>query len=350
MSRCSGSSALVLFTVALWLVSAGCGQAQSPAAAQAATRSDPVAIVNGVAISRADLEADIAPQISKLEEQAYALRRQQLDELIAAQLLAAEARKRGVTVEALIEQEVTAKVKPVTDADVQEFVAANRARLPADPASVEPQIRQHLDDERRGARREAFIEALKADATIAVHLEAPVVYRASIDTAGAPSRGPQNAPVTIVEFSDFHCPFCRRVQPTLEQVLARYPSQVQLVYKHFPLDSLHPEARRAAEASWCAQQQDKFWPYHDRLYEAGADASAATLGRVARESGLDVQAFEQCLASDEPAAVVQAHVDEGTKYGVTGTPGFFVNGRFLSGAQPLDAFVRVIEEELAGAN
>lgn len=350
MNRRGGSPALVLFTVALWLVSAGCGQAQSPAAARAAALPDPVATVNGVAISRADLEADIAPQIAKLEEQAYALRRQQLEELIAARLLAEEARKRGVTVEALLEQEITAKVEPVTDADVQAFVTANRARLPADPASVEPQIREFLGSQRRDARREAFVEALKAEATIAVHLEAPAVYRAAIDTEGAPSRGPKGAPVTIVEFSDFHCPFCRRVQPTLEQVLAKYPSEVQLVYKHFPLDSLHPQARRAAEASWCAQQQDKFWPYHDRLYQAGADASAATLARVAREAGLDIQGFEQCLASDEPAAVVQAHVDEGEKYGVTGTPGFFINGRFLSGAQPFDEFVRVIEEELADAN
>lgn len=333
-------------TAALWLTSVSCGQAQSSAAAQGGPAADPVATVNGEPITRAELEEGIAPEISKLEEQAYALRREQLDQLIAARLLAARARKEGITVEALVAREITDRVSPVSDDDVQRFIAANRARLPADPSAVEPQIREYLADERRNARRDAFLEELRRDATIAVHLEAPDVFRAPIETADAPSRGPADAPVTIVEFSDFHCPFCRRVQPTLEQVLAKYPSQVRLVYKHFPLDSLHPQARRAAEASWCAQQQGKFWPYHDRLYQAGTDASAGTLDRLAAEVGLDGQSFEQCLAGGQAAAAVQAHVAEGAKYGVTGTPGFFINGRFLSGAQPLENFVRVIEEEL----
>ena len=338
-------------TMCLWLASIGCGQAaQEPAAGRVpdAASTDPVATVNGVPIVRSELEALVAPQIAKLEEQAYALRRQQLDDLIASRLLADEARKRELTVDALVEREVTSQVAPVADADVQQFIETNRSRLPADPSSLEGQIRAYIAEERVNVRRQAFLEELRAAARIEVALAAPPVYRAPIDTAGAPARGRADAPVTIVEFSDFHCPFCRRVQPTLEQVLQRYPTQVRLVYKHFPLDNLHPEARRAAEASWCAQQQDRFWPYHDLLYEAGADASDTTLTRLAREAELDVAGFSRCLAGADARGAVDAHVQEGARYGITGTPGFFVNGRFLSGAQPFDAFVQLIEEELEG--
>ena len=193
-----------------------------------------------------------------------------------------------------------------------------------------------------------FLDELRAKAKVQVLLKAPAVFRAPIDLIGTPTRGAQAGKVTIVEFSDFHCPYCRRVQPTLTQVLAKYPSEVRLVYKHFPLDSLHPQARRAAEASWCAQRQDRFWQFHDLIYAAGPEQSSspATLTELAGRAGLDSNAFQQCVASEKPAEVVQAHIDEGVKYGVSGTPGFFVNGRFLNGAVPLEEFVRVVDEEL----
>ena len=337
-----------------WLLLAGCGQAaQAPASAQTASpaRADskePVATIDGVPISRGELEQEVAPQVAKLEEQAHEIRRQQLDEMIATRLIAAEAKKRGISADALIKAEVADKLPPLTQADTDAFIQANRARLPADPASLIPQIRKYLEDQRANERREAFLADLRRTAKVEVLLKAPSVYRASIDLAGTPSRGPSNAGVTIVEFSDFHCPYCRRVQSTLTQLLAKYPADVRLVYKHFPLDSLHPQARHAAEASWCAQQQDKFWQFHDLIYADNADQSSspAALAALAGRAGLNTVVFQQCLASDKPAAVIAEHLAEGMKYGVSGTPGFFVNGRFLSGAVPLDEFVRVVEEEL----
>ncbi len=178
-------------------------------------------------------------------------------------------------------------------------------------------------------------------------LKPPPVFRAPIELAGTPSRGPENAKVTVVEFSDFHCPFCKRVQPTLVQLMAKYPKDVRLVYKHMPLDQLHPQARRAAEASWCAQQQGKFWEYHDVLYSGGPDGTDPTLTAAATRVGLNLGAYQQCMASGQAAAAVQKQVEEGVKYGVQGTPGFFVNGRFVNGAVPLDAFVQIVDEELA---
>ncbi len=332
----------------VWLSSVACGQAQPPAAAQAPApgASEPVATVGGAPITRADLDALVAPQIAKLDEQAHQIRRAQLDELIALKLIESEARARNLSPEALEKAEVIDKVAPLTQADIDAFVAANRARLPGDPATVMPQIRQYLTEQRVAVQRQAFLDLLRGKTKVEVLLKPPAVFRASIDVSDAPTRGAANARVTVVEFSDFHCPFCRRVQPTLDQLLTKYPADVKLVFKHMPLDQLHPQARRAAEASWCAQQQGKFWEYHKLLYAGGPDGSDPTLTALAGRAGLDAAAYQQCLASGKAAAAVQQQVDEGAKFGVNGTPGFFVNGRFLNGAVPLEAFVQVIDEEL----
>jgi protein-disulfide isomerase len=249
-------------------------------------------------------------------------------------------------VDALVAEEVTAKVAPVTEADVAAFVTANRHRIQGDPAALTPQIRGYLETQRETERRAAFVEGLRAAARVDVRLTPPPVFRAKVASEGFPTRGPASAPITIVEFSDFHCPYCRAVQPTLNQVMAKYPGKIRLVYRHFPLDSLHPQARRAAEASWCAAEQDKFWQFHDRIYASGPDASEETLKRLAGEAGLDTAKFSSCVASGRAAAAIEKDVEEGERHGVSGTPGFFVNGRSLSGNMPLDAFVRVIDEEL----
>lgn len=193
---------------ALWLSSVACGQAQSPAAAQAQSpapgASEPVATVGGAAITRADLDALVAPQIAKLDEQAHQIRRAQLDELIAERLLEAEAKTRNLSPEALDQVEIIDKVVPLTQADIDAFVAANRARMPGDPPTLMPQIRQYLTEQRQGARREAFLDELRGKTKVEVLLKPPAVFRATIDLAGTPSRGTGDAKVTVVEFSDFH--------------------------------------------------------------------------------------------------------------------------------------------------
>ncbi len=340
------SAAVVLATVTAWGASAGCGNAaQSSPAAQAAP-GEAVATIEGVPVSRQELEAAVAAQIAKLDEQAYGIRRDQLEELITTRLLTAEAKRRGTSVETLVADEVTKKVAPVTEAELDAFIAANRQRLPADPAAIRGQIRSYLEEQRTTEQRSAFVDGLRKKANVEVLLKPPPIFRASIEVDGAPIRGPKVAPVTIVEYSDFHCPYCRRVQPTLLQLLAKYPTQVRLVYKHLPLDGLHPQARKFAEASWCAAEQDRFWQFHDAVYGA-ANAAATPLADLAGKSGLDVARFETCLASGKAAPVVQAQADEGARHGVNGTPGFFINGRSLSGAVPFETFVRVIDEELA---
>jgi protein-disulfide isomerase len=313
--------------------------AESPATA-------PPAEVNGEAITSDDLERALGGRLRQLEQQIYELKRKQLDALIAQRLLAQEAARRGISVAALLDAEVTAKVGLVTEQEVEASYQANKARLRGEEAAVREQIRARLQQQTLAAQSARFVESLRSKATIRDRLQAPPVVRLDVPVDGAPVRGSAEAPVTLVEFSDFHCPFCKRVQATLTQLLERYPGKVKLVYRDFPIDSLHPEARRAAEAARCAQDQGKFWEYHDLLFTQAPKAAPEDLQRYAEQSGLDVAAFERCLSDNVHRAAVQRDIDEGTRLGVTGTPAFFINGRPLSGAQPLEAFVRVMEEEL----
>jgi len=165
--------------------------------------------------------------------------------------------------------------------------------------------------------------------------------------SGAPSKGAEKALVTLVKFEDFQCPYCKTVQPRLSDLLKKYDGQIRIVHKDLPLDEIHPQARQAAEAARCAGDQGKYWEYHDRLYEGSPKAAADELTAYAKEIGLNVESFERCFKSGKFKAAVQNDLAEGAQLGLTGTPAFFINGRELSGAQPLEAFTAIIDEELA---
>jgi len=319
----------------------------SSAGAGAPVKSEPLAEVDGAAITSAEVEQAIGAPLRNLEEQIYNLKRQKLEALIADRLLAREAAKRGLTVQALLDAEVTAKVGLVTEQEIETFYQANKAQLKGEEATVREQIRSYLQNQKLAAQRQAFVQSLRTQAKIVVHLQVPPVFRADVSVDGAPFKGSATAPVTVVEFTDFHCPFCKQVQPTLDQLLTKYAGKVKLVYRDFPIDQLHPQARRAHEAARCANDQGKFWPYHDRLYATAPKGSPEDLKAYAQEVGLDLPAFEQCFNSRKYQAAVQQDEDAGVRAGVTGTPAFFINGRLLSGAQPLESFARLIDEELA---
>jgi hypothetical protein len=222
--------------------------------------------------------------------QIYQLRSSALDRMIEERLLGEAASRQGIEPEALLQLE--AKPETTSDEDVRAFYDQNKERLgSADFESLAPRIRQHLDQRAAQDARNAYIQSLREGAAVTVLLEPP---RTQVADSG-PSAGPANAPVTIVEFSDYQCPFCRRAHPHLKEVLRRYPEQVKLVYRHFPLDSIHPQARAAAEAAACAQEQGKFWDYHEKLFTSDAGFSAEALAAHAGEVGLDVDAFARCV-------------------------------------------------------
>lgn len=345
--------ALVAGVAVFFLSSPGTGVSATvqgqPQAAAAGAAPAVVATIDGETITQEQLDAALGAELGRLEQQMYEMRRQRLEQLIGERLLAREAARRQTSVEALQKAEVLDKLAPVGEEEVTRFFEANKARLPNAP-NIRDQIKRYLEMQGAETRREAYLNSLRAGAKVAVTLAAPPVRRAEIDVTGAPIRGDANAPVTIVEFSDFHCPYCRTVQPTLLQVLDRYKGKVRLIYKDLPLDSLHPNARRVSEAARCAGDQGKFWEFHDAAYAGmvGTDVSPDAMKKLATAAALDLAAFEQCLASDKHEAGIQSDLAQAQRLGLSGTPAFFVNGRLLTGAQPLEGFAKVIDEELAG--
>ncbi len=185
-------------------------------------------------------------------------------------------------------------------------------------------------------------------AQAAVETPTPQYVRYKIPTDGFPSLGPADAPITLVEFGDFQCPFCRQwEQQTYQPLLAAYPGKIRVVYRDFPLTSIHPNAFPAAEAAQCANEQDAFWPYHDKLF------SSENLGddiyrQYAQELNLDMTQFEDCLTNHKYQQTIQSDSDFAANLGINSTPTFFINGLAVVGAQPLSVFKQVIDKELAG--
>jgi protein-disulfide isomerase len=187
------------------------------------------------------------------------------------------------------------------------------------------------------------MKALRADSKVVVLLSAP---RVEVAYDPARVRGNPKAPVMILEFSDYQCPYCHQVEPTVKELLAKYGDKVSLAYRDFPLTAIHSQAMISAVASRCALEQGKFWEYHDQLFTA-SKLEKDDLIQYARDLKLDDKQFGACLTSEKYKADIDKDTEAGRKAGVNGTPGFFINGVFLSGAQGQDAFARVIDDELS---
>jgi protein-disulfide isomerase len=303
-----------------------------------------VAEVNGAPILAAELDQKVAGRLARLRQEEFELRRQVLDELVAERLVAAEASKRKVSPEELLRQEVDAKAGAPPAGQLELIYEQNKERFAGQSREEAlTRIREVLGERAKAERRAAYQAELRSAARVAVRLEAP---RVTVEIpADAPSLGPANAPVTIVEFTDYQCPYCHRAQGVMEQVLARYAGKVRLVHLEFPLDG-HPGAVPAARAARCAGEQGKFWEYHRSLMTAPGSLDDADLKRRAASVELRAAPFQSCLASDRHDAAIQASLEQGESLGVTGTPAYFVNGRMLSGARPLEAFTEVIDAEL----
>jgi protein-disulfide isomerase len=306
------------------------------------------ATIGDEVISMADLEKSTATELASLAEQRYRVLDRRLSQIISERLLAREATRRGVSLEALIHAEISSKIPPVTGDDVNAFIAQNRARLPqGNEPELKAKVADYLHRLQASQRTEAFVTTLRAQTPVAVYLQAPDPVRVEVDPKIGFARGPASAPITIVEFTDFQCPYCKTVVDTLRQIVTQYADRVRWVFRDFPIAGLHPEAAIIHEAARCAGEQGKFWPYHDLVFERAPEGSPAALREFAAKVGADAAAFGQCLDGHKHRAAVAADIEAGTKLGVTGTPTFFINGQLLVGNQPLAEFQRVIERELA---
>jgi protein-disulfide isomerase len=315
-------------------------------AVQAVSGVGVVAEVNGAPILASELDQKVAGRLARLRQEEFELRRQVLEEIVAERLVAAEAARRKVSPDELLRQEVDAKAGSLPADQLELIYEQNKERFAGQSRDQAlARIREVLGERAKAERRAAYQAELRKAARVAVRLEAP---RVTVEVPkGAPSTGPTDAPVTIVEFTDYQCPYCHRAQGVMDQVLARYAGKVRLVHLEFPLDG-HPGAVPAARAARCAGEQGKFWEYHRSLMTSPGSLDDADLKGRADSLRLSASSFGSCLSSDRHDAAIQASLAQGEGLGVTGTPAYFINGRMVSGARPLEDFVEVIDGELAG--
>jgi protein-disulfide isomerase len=319
------------------------GSAQ--AADKAADKSQPVASVGGTPVTSAELDAHLANLPFQARQQHYQMRKQLLDDLINRRLQEKEAAARKVSVDELVRLEVDAKVPDITDAEAKEFYDKNKARFgPTSEADAIAQIKTGLKGQRVNEKKQEFVNNLRAKGGVKILLEPPRLEVAS--DGEDPAKGPAAAPVTIVEFSDFQCPFCSRVLPTLKKIEETYGDKVRIVFRDLPLLQLHPNAAKAAEAGQCANEQGKFWEMHDKMFANQQALGVAELKKYAVELGMKPESFDQCLDSAKHEPEWKKDAEDAQKYGLSGTPGFFINGRMLDGARPYEMFAQIIDEEL----
>ena len=331
-------AAVITFTAAYALLA---GAAGGPPAGDASK----VATIGNRTVTRAELEERVRGKLIQIENERYEALRTGLNDLIAEELEKQEAAARGISPGALETQEIDAKVTDATDQEVQSVYDANKAQLAGQTLDqVKPRIVQYLRQQRLEQRRAAFVEELKQKYKTTIALRPPAF---EVATAGRPEKGGgAKAPVTIVEFSDYQCPFCQRAEAVVDQVMQTYGNKVRLVFRDFPLP-IHPQARPAAEAANCANAQGKFWEYHAKLFANQSALGEDKLKEYAKDVGIDPAKFEQCLSGKSFSPAIDKDLAEAAKLGINGTPAFFVNGRLLSGAQPLEKFKEVIDDELS---
>ena len=319
--------------------------AQSCSSFPGLPRKNVAAQVGSKTITVEEIDTAIQPELTRIEGERYEARKSKLDQLIEDALVADKAKALGVSKEELIKQEVTDKAKAPTDDDVKATYEKFKGQLGAFDA-VAPRIKDMLTAQAATARRSEFVGELRKQAQVSVKLQPP---RMHVDVAGGHANGPEGAPITFIEFSDYQCPFCGRSQATVDQVLDKYKGKIRHVFMDFPLTSIHPNAMPAAVASRCAEEQGKYEEYHKLLFEHQRELSADNFKKWAGDLSLDQAKFDACLGSKKFDAAINQSVQIGQKIGLTGTPGFFINGIAIKGAQPFDVFQRTIDDELARA-
>jgi protein-disulfide isomerase len=303
-----------------------------------------IAEINGTKITLADLEEKRAEKLFQAQNMYYQAERKVLDDYIGQYLLEQQAQREGISVDALLERHVKSKLPPDPSDEALRVYYEGLDGMNQPFEAVRDQIIAHLRQRRFEKAQAAYIQSLRDQAKVIVTLSPP---KADVPLKDTPIRGASGAPVTVIEFADYECPYCQQVNPALKKLEAEYKGKLAFAFKDTPLP-MHPHAEKAAEAAHCAGVQGKFWEYHDVLF-ATKQYDIADLKNHARTLNLDTGAFDKCLDSGEQAATVKAQVAEAEKFGISGTPSFFINGRFLSGAVDYSTLHAVVEEELATA-
>jgi protein-disulfide isomerase len=305
-----------------------------------------VATVGDHKITEQDLDQKVKPQIDQLRaalakrvddlirDKTFDLKRKTLESMADDYLISQAAQQQKLSVDDYVKKEY-AGASGVTEAAAKKYYDEHKSPNATPFDQIKPQLMEMMN-------RQALIERLRKTAPVKIMLEPK---RLAVDSSGHPSLGKKNAPVTIVEFTDFQCPFCRATESTVKQLRTKYGDKIRLVHMDFPL-SFHSHALDAAKAARCANDQDKFWQFHDSLFASQGKLSPADLKATAKTLGLNTTQFDACFDKGKHEDEIKKDVAAGEKLGVDGTPAFFIDGRPLVGAQPLPQFEQIIDDEL----
>jgi len=298
-----------------------------------------VAKVSGDNLTLADLQQKEGGKLLQAEYQYYLNERKALEELIDNQLLEDQARSKNMTLDQLLQNEVYKNVKDPTEDQLQVYYEGLDTQEPY--AAVREDVLQHIRELRRSKAKLAYVNDLRKQAKINITLLPP---SADVDISKAPTNGSLHAPVVLVEFADYECPYCQKVNPQIQQLKKEYGDNLTIVFKDFPLP-MHHGSEKAAEAARCAGEQGKFWLYHDVLFYS-KQIEVDALKEHARVLNLDTEKFDTCLDSGAETAAVKKDLEEAKGLGLTGTPSFFVNGHFFSGVVDYAALKDMVSQQM----
>ena len=342
-------SAPAVPVVAATMLALAFGAAAAPAQQ---VDDDVVARVGDIEVTLAEVEAawqqnDASSRLRMLQE-LYETRRRALDILLGDRLIEREAASRGVSRDELLIAELPSRTPEITEEEIQLLWDRNKDRFPDQTIEdLRPEIVAAIEQQRPVQALHAYTNELREAAGDVIVLLQP--HRQTIEALPEdPARGPADAPVQIVEFSDFDCPYCQRATETIDRLIEEFAGQIRFVYKDYPLPT-HPDAFKAAEAGNCAHEQDRFWELHDTMFANQGALSVDELHAYAENLGLDTEAFAACLDSGRHTATVERDMAIGDSYGVSSTPTLFLNGRAVLGAAPYDTFADIVREEIAAA-
>jgi protein-disulfide isomerase len=311
--------------------------------------TDPVvATYSGKNLRASEAFAPIKTRLFDLEEELYRTKEQAILDAVEQKLIDAEARKQNLTVEQLLEKETAGAPAEVTDKEIEEFLSSKNLSL-NDPRIKKDDVREYLKYRQRFDKRQGFVANLKKNANVQLRMKEPEAPKVTLATEGYPSWGNAKAPVTIVELSDFECPFCSRALPVVNQIKKEYgPDKVRIVFRDMPLPS-HKRAIPAALASHCANEQGKFWEFHDALFGNQSQLEDKDFKAHAKALQLDEAKFNTCFDSGKYMETVKKSQEEAGSKGIQATPSFVINGALIQGAQPFEKFKQKIDKALSGS-
>jgi protein-disulfide isomerase len=302
-----------------------------------------VATIGDEVITESQLEAMVGTSLVALRQKIYDSQVAELEEEIYQRLLKKAAAANEMTKSEYVKTRVDQLMGEPDEGEVVKLMTQFRTQLAEDDLQARAQIVQALKEREKQRLSEELRDLLFAEAGVRILLEPPRV-EVTIGK-GTPSRGTVGAPVVLIEYTDYQCPFCTRVQPVLDELVKRYEGQLLHVFKNLPLP-MHAQAPLAGAAALCAQDQGKFWEFHDWLFQNQRTMDREYMVATARGFGMDADAFAACIDEGTYAAKVRAETAEAQSFGITGAPGFLINGRVLTGARPIELFEEIIDNEL----